>query len=157
MSRPGTRPPFIAPQIYRSFAAEYTRGFKRVDASLLAKYAPYFLSPREMYTQALFCRGSTLMQELAKKLIRVYRGRFYRGLRVSDFHGGFKLGQFAKPRTLAIFRQKASRKKKPTTASATSQLASEAQIAKIRQTKAGQRKRSIGKFGLPPAPQFHAA
>lgn len=87
-----------------------------------------------------------MIAHFATKLIRVFRGRAWRGFYLSRYHVGFKAGAFAKPRVLAIFRQKATRKKKPTASSATANLAAEAQIARIRQVKAGQRRRSIGKF-----------
>lgn len=133
-------------------ASEMSRNFFRVDASLLAKFAPYFFMPRPMYGIALKKRHATLCDYFVQTYLRISRGRLWRCLRVSPLHVGFKAGSFAKPRLLAVFRQKASRKKKPTAAAAAANLVSEAKISRIRQKKAGFKKRSVGEF----SPAFDA-
>lgn len=74
MSRPG-QTPFVSSQLFRAMAAERSRRFFRVDASLLIKYAAYFFVPRPMYSIALRKRHTTLISHFARKLIRIFRGR----------------------------------------------------------------------------------
>lgn len=97
-----------------------------------------------MYALALRKRHATLCSHFINAYVRIARGRLWRGLKVSRFHVGFKAGSLATPRLLAVFRQKASRKKKPTIAAAAASLMTETKIARIRQKKAGYKKRSVG-------------
>lgn len=67
----------------------------------------------------------------------------WRVLKPSDFHIGHRLGEFSKTRILAVFRQKASRKKKPTASAANLHIFNAAKIERIRKIKSGQTRKPL--------------
>lgn len=156
IGRPETRIPHSSKQVYRILANEEFREYTRVDSSLLARYATHLFTSPSAYLTAWFARQTTIPVQFFGKRLRVHRGKLWRNLRVGRWHCGLRLGEFAKTRTLAVFRQKAIRKKRPVQILTTAQLTHAANIEKIRQIKAGQRKRGIGKYALAFEQQFTA-
>lgn len=156
MARFGTTTPYISLQLFRPLSALTTKPYRLVSTSLLAKYSAYFFLPKPMYTLAFTQKSTTIPEDFTRILIRVYRGRLWKGLKLTDLQTGFKLGSFIRTRTLAIFRQKATRKKKPTYKAATAAMLNEIKISKIRQIKSGQRRKSVGQYSQSFDAQFTA-
>lgn len=152
IGRPRNCIPYVARPAFKTLGAELTRPYHRIDSSLLVKYGSYLLTSRESYTLAWWCRGTTCARFFVRRLLRLYRGRLWRGVRLSKWHIGQKGGALARSRVLAIFRQKATRKKKPTAVSTANQKRLDAKIEQVRQVKAGQRKRTIQAYN----PAFEA-
>lgn len=156
MGRLGNTTPYVSLQIFRPLAALHTKPYKLVSTSLLAKYSSYFFLPKPMYALAFKQKSTTVPEDFTGILIRIYRGRLWKGLKLLNAQTGFKLGSFIRTRTLAIFRQKAARKKKPTYKAATTAMLNEIKISKIRQIKSGQRRKSVGQYSQSFDAQFTA-
>lgn len=136
----------MAHTAYRILAAKLCRSRISLNAHLLARYASHLFVSRESYLLSLYARSTTIQRIFGKALIRIYRGKSWRSVRLTRWHVGFKAGELGRTRVMAVFRQKATRKKKPSLAGRSAQKISDARIESIRQVRSGQKRRSLGKF-----------
>jgi hypothetical protein len=84
----------------------------RVDFSLISKFLPYLVSDRVCYLTVWYQRAARATSWLTNDLIRVYRGRRWRGVWLRRLAVGQHLGVFARTRVLAVFQQAKTRKKR---------------------------------------------
>lgn len=152
MSRLGSQSPYVGLVLFRVIAANETKNYKLLSTSLLSRFASYFFLPKLMYSLAIKKKNTTVPEGLEGTVVRVFRGKTWKGIKLTELRVGFKLGSFLRTRTIAVFRQKALRKKKPVVKTTATSLLNEAKIAKIRQVKAGQRRKNINQYN----PNFDA-
>jgi len=89
-------------------------------------------------------------------IYRVCRGRRFRRLRVHRWHFGFSWGSLARTRTTAVFKRRASAKKRRGPVP-TSRVFEEARIQRIRETKTGLRRRGTARYEEAVEAQLRAA
>ena len=87
-------------------------------------------------------RQGCLVRQLCQQTLRVHRGRRWRRLTIQRWHVGFAAGCFARAQALAIFKKRASAKKRKRRTSLGSSLSLDFRIQRIKDTKAGLRRRS---------------
>lgn len=104
--------PFVGFRLYRQVANAICRRRYRVDFFLINRFLPYLVSDRLCYLTVWYQRAARGSFWLVGDLIRVYRGRKWRGLWFRHLGVGQHLGVFARTRTLAVFQQAKTRKKR---------------------------------------------
>jgi ribosomal protein S19 len=87
-------------------------------------------------------RRARLVQRFRQQTLRIHRGRRWRRLLIQRWHIGFAIGSFARTQALAIFKKKASAKKRKKRVSFGSGPSMDFRVQRIKDTKAGLRRRS---------------
>ena len=64
----------------------------------------------EKFRISIMTRSSIIPSFLKKKLIRIYKGHRWNVIRISDWHAGFKFGEFSPTRRYIKYKDKALKK-----------------------------------------------
>lgn len=143
MLRHSSRIPFVSKQLYKFVFKANDNTVTPLTPSFITRFATYLFAKPNQTLAAWRCRSTTVLPCLSDDKFRVYKGKLWRIVFLSTWHSGSKLGSFAKTKQLALFRQKAARKKKPVVKNTYSQLTKNANIEKIKLVKSGMKSRSI--------------
>ena len=107
--------PYVSYRIYRSLHLSYCKRKIRIDAFLISKFFSLLITDKLCYLTVWFSRSSKIIPWLRKDLLRVYRGKKWKGLRVAYLQKGQCMGVFARTKVLAVFQQSKTKKKKSKT------------------------------------------
>lgn len=143
MRKHSMRLPFVSNQLYRYILIRDYAKLVPVSISLIARYSDHLFAKSNQTLTSWVCRNTTVLNCLDGQRFRIYKGKLWRIVFLSEWHTGFKLGSFAKTKQLALFRQKAARKKKPVIKNTFVQLKKNTYIENIKQIKTGLRARNV--------------
>ena len=125
--------PFVGFRLYRQVANGLCRQRYRVDFLLISRFLPYLVSDRICYLTVWYQRAARGPRWLTGDLLRVHRGRRWRGVWFRRPALGQHLGTFARTRVLAVFQQAKTRKKRAKAEAAkAAAAASRARVDQIR-------------------------
>ena len=108
----GSRVAMLTRGVRAQLLARVYRRVRRIDVSLLRLFAAGARGGRLAYFAVFFQRQLYALRLWRGASIRIHRGRFWRGLRVSQWHVGAALGVFAHTRRKAVFQQAKGKKKR---------------------------------------------
>ncbi len=112
MSNSSYNIPYISHRTSRMVLLGLCQKKIKIDSFLFLKFFSFFIGERLCYLTAWFSRSPFISLWLKGYLLRVYRGKKWKGLHLKKLHIGYKLGSFSRTRILAVFQQAKTRKKK---------------------------------------------
>jgi hypothetical protein len=127
---------FVGARSFRMVALGICQHKQRLDSFLSSRFLTFLFTDRLCYMTLWFVRAPRISAWFSRELVRVYRGRRWKGVRLTPFHRGQRLGAFARTRILAVFQQAKTRKKRAKAAAAkAASAASQQRVDQIKRFK----------------------
>lgn len=104
--------PFLSKRSFRIITIGVCQKKIKIDSFLFLKFFSFFVGEKLCYLTAWFLRSPRVSIWFSNHLIRIYRGKKWKGTRLSSLHKGQPLGVFARTKILAVFQQAKTKKKK---------------------------------------------
>lgn len=139
--------PAVNRSSYVDIADRICRSRMRGCPRLLEKLMGRLSQTRHLYLFNVWWRGGGVPSAMVGRCVRVHRGRKWRILTLSAWHGGFQWGAFARTRRIAAFKSRAASKKKKRTSKG-AQMVSDMRVLQFRALQLGQRRRTSVKSVL---------
>lgn len=117
----------------------------KIDFFLLLKFFSFFVGERLCYLTSWFTRSPKVSAWFDSSLVRVYRGKKWKGVHLSYLHKGQPLGVFARTKILSVFQQAKTKKKKTkNTMNKAAISLSQSKLDKAKKFKTGSNRNSQG-------------